>query len=162
MKGRAKLFAESDSKDIVEVRGARAADFARLLDLISEYYRYDGIAFDAKRIAPALRKLLRDPSLGCGWTIHSGTALAGYVILTFNYDLEFGGMQGIVTDLFVREKYRGRGLGKRALDCVEDYCRDHGISAIELQVEHANKSAPQFYRKLGFHRLSRIVMGKDL
>jgi len=53
MKGRAKLSAESDSKDIVEVRGARAADFARLLDLIREYYRYDGIAFDAKRIAPA-------------------------------------------------------------------------------------------------------------
>lgn len=84
------------------------------------------------------------------------------MILTFNYDLEFGGLQGIVTDLFLREKFRGRGLGEQALDCVEEYCRNCGISAVELQVEHANKAAQAFYRKLGFRLLSRIVMGKCL
>ncbi len=133
-----------------------------LMKQIREYYRYDGIRFDAKRIAPALRKLLRDESLGCVWMIHQGSEVAGYVILTFNYDLEFGGMQGIITDLFIREKYRGGGLGKRALECVEDYCQGIGISALELQVEHENTAAQKFYRKLGFHRLSRIVMGKAL
>ena len=162
MKGRAKLFAGSDSKEALEVRRARAADFARLLDLISEYYRYDGIAFDAKSVGPALRKLLRDESLGCIWTIHQNDTLAGYVILTFNYDLEFGGMQGIVTDLYLRAQHRGNGLGRKALECVEEYCRVRKISAIELQVEHANKSAQRFYRKLGFHRLSRMVMDKNL
>lgn len=94
--------------------------------------------------------------------IHRGRAVAGYVILSFNYDLEFGGLQGIVTDLFLREKCRGRGLGQEALDAVAEYCRGRGISAIELQVEHDNRVAQGFYRKLGFRRLSRIVMGKDL
>jgi ribosomal protein S18 acetylase RimI-like enzyme len=88
--------------------------------------------------------------------------IAGYIILTFNYDLEFGGLQGIVTDLFLREKYRSHGLGKMAVDCVIEYCRARGIAAIELQVEHENKAAQAFYRRLGFRRLSRIVMGKDL
>ncbi len=133
-----------------------------LMKQIREYYRYDGLRFDAKRIAPALRKLLRDESLGCVWMIHQSSEVAGYVILSFNYDLEFGGMQGIITDLFIREKYRGGGLGKRALECVGDYCRRVGITAIELQVEHDNKAAQAFYRKLGFKRLTRLVMGKDL
>ena len=144
------------------MRKPRASDVPRLLELIREYYRYDGLRFDAKSIAPALRKLLRDESLGRVWMIHHGAEAIGYIILTFNYDLEFGGMQGIVTDLFLREKCRGRGLGKLALDCVEEYCRDRGITAIELQVEHENQAAQAFYRRLKFEPLTRIVMGKNL
>jgi ribosomal protein S18 acetylase RimI-like enzyme len=144
------------------IRPARIADCAMLMKLIREYYRYDGIRFDARSIGPALRKLLRDEALGRIWMIHQEDEAAGYIILTFNYDLEFGGMQGIVTDLFIREKFRGGGLGKLALDCVGEYCRNIGISAIELQVEHDNKAAQAFYRKLGFKRLTRLVMGKDL
>jgi len=144
------------------LRKAHASDHRRLLGLIREYYRYDDIRFDPKSVGPALRKLLGDESLGCGWIIHDGSVVAGYIILTFNYDLEFGGLQGIVTDLYLREKYRGRGLGKLALDCVDEYCRARGISALEVQVEHANKAAQAFYRKLGFRKLSRIVMGRDL
>jgi GNAT superfamily N-acetyltransferase len=105
----------------IVVRKARLADHPQLLRVIREYYRYDGIRYDAKSIGPALSKLLRDESLGCVWIIHHGRAHAGYVILTFNYDLEFGGLQGIVTNLFLREKFRGHGLGKAALDCVAEY-----------------------------------------
>ena len=141
---------------------AKTGDFARLLELIREYYRYDGIRFSAKSIGPALRRLLRDETLGQVFLIHHDCEFAGYVILTFNYDLEFGGMQGIVTDLYLREELRGCGLGKLALDAVAQYCRGRKISAIELQVEHHNKAARAFYRKLGFRQLSRIVMGKRL
>jgi len=144
------------------LRKPRASDFPRLLGLIREYYRYDGLRFEAKSVGPALRKLLRDESLGRVWMIHQGAEAAGYIILTFNYDLEFGGLQGIITDLFLRAKYRGRGLGKLALDCVGEYCRRRGISAIELQVEHDNQAAQAFYRKLGFKPLTRIVMGKGV
>ncbi len=144
----------------MSIRKGRPADHRKLLGLIREYYRYDGMRFDARRIGLALRKLLRDESLGCVWMIHQGAEVAGYVMVTFNYDLEFGGMQGIITDLFIREKFRRSGLGKRALDCVGEYCRGIGISAIELQVEHDNQAAQAFYHKLGFKRLSRLVMGK--
>jgi ribosomal protein S18 acetylase RimI-like enzyme len=146
----------------VSVRKASPADHRALPGLIREYYRFEGIRFDAKTIAPALRKLLRDESLGCAWIIEQGRARAGYLILTFNYDLEFGGLEGIITDLFVREKYRGRGLGKQALERVNEYCRARGISAIELQVGKENRAAQVFYRKNDFRKLSRVVMAKCL
>jgi ribosomal protein S18 acetylase RimI-like enzyme len=152
----------SESTKTLALRKPRTSDFQVLLELIAEYYRYDGLRFEARSIATALRKLMRDENLGRIWMIHSGTRTAGYIILTFNYDLEFGGLQGIVTDLFLREKYRGCGLGKQALEGVAEYCRQRGIRAIELQVECGNQAAQAFYRKLGFHRLSRIVMGKSL
>lgn len=144
------------------VRRARRSDLRALLQLIGEYYRYDRIDFDAERIEPALRRLLGDESLGCVWVVECDASLAGYVVLTFNYDLEFGGLEGIVTDLFLRAEYRGHGLGALAMDAVSNYCRARGIAAIELQVTDKNKAARSFYRTLGFRKLSRVVMAKDL
>jgi hypothetical protein len=46
-----------------------------------------------------LGQLLRDPAIGRAWVAEADGVAAGYMILTFNYDIEFGGMQGIVTYL---------------------------------------------------------------
>jgi len=61
--------------------------------------------------------------------------------LSFNFDLEFGGFAGLVTDLFVHEEYRGRGLGRRALAIADAYCRSIGITTVELQVVESNREA---------------------
>jgi len=133
-----------------------------LLKLIRAYYRFDHIRFNASTIAPALDKLLRSRSLGRVWIMYAGARPAGYAVLTYNFDLEFGGIEGLVTDLFVDARYRGRGLGRRALDVVDNYCRARGIGMVELQVENENVEAQAFYRKLGFKQLSRIVMTRDV
>jgi ribosomal protein S18 acetylase RimI-like enzyme len=81
-------------------------------------------------------------------------------ILTFNYDVEFGGVEGIVTDLFIHAPYRGMGIGRRIMALIDDYCRATGIHAVELQVESVNREAQEFYQRLGLTTLSRIVMSR--
>jgi ribosomal protein S18 acetylase RimI-like enzyme len=103
-------------------------------------------------------RMFKDRRLGCAWIFRDGTRAVGYVLLTFNFDLEFGGFEGVVTDLFVHEDYRGRGAGERALAIVDEYCRSMGIATVELQVVEDNREAQTFYRKIGFTRLNRIVM----
>jgi ribosomal protein S18 acetylase RimI-like enzyme len=142
----------------IEIRRARPADAAALLPLIRAYYRFDGIRFRAGSIAQTLARLLKDRRLGCVWIFRDGTKAIGYVLLSFNFDLEFGGFEGLVTDLFVHDDYRGRGLGKRALEMVDEYCQSVGIATVELQVVEDNQEAQAFYRKIGFTRLNRIVM----
>jgi hypothetical protein len=39
--------------------------------------------------------------------MRDGIKAIGYVLLTFNFDLEFGGFEGVVTDLYIDERYRG-------------------------------------------------------
>ena len=145
-----------------KIRTARISDFDILFKLVEEYYQYDSLGFDEKTIGAALRKLLQDESLGRAWIVEQGTEVGGYVLLTFNYDLEFGGYEGLITDLFLREKFRGRGIGRLTIDRVEAHCRAAGISAVELQVEIENTSAQSFYHKLGFSRLPRLVMSKRI
>ena len=146
----------------IVIRPARFADRTELLVLIRAYYRFDHIRFNLRTIAPALYKLLRSRTLGRVWIMRKGARPAGYTVLTFNFDLEFGGLEGLVTDLFVDARHRGHGLGRRALEVVDDYCRARKIGTVELQVERENGDAQAFYRKLGFEQLSRIVMTRDV
>jgi ribosomal protein S18 acetylase RimI-like enzyme len=144
------------------IRRSGITDFKTIMELVKEYYRYDALDFDANSIGTALRKLLQDENLGCAWIVEQATEAAGYLLLTFNYDLEFGGDEGLITDLFLREKFRGRGIGRRLIEFVEAYCRGRGITTVELQVESENRAAQAFYRRLGFTRLPRLVMSKRI
>ncbi|MBV9181606.1 MAG: GNAT family N-acetyltransferase [Acidobacteria bacterium] len=105
---------------------------------------------------------MADNSLGRAWLIRFAGCDAGYVIVTFGYDLEFGGRQATLTDLYIVEKYRRMGLGKSALGLVAITCRTMGITTLELQVERHNRAAQAFYRKLGFEEHDRIPMSKSL
>jgi ribosomal protein S18 acetylase RimI-like enzyme len=154
-------FAQSASASIV-IRGARFSDQADLLRLIRAYYRFDGIRFRTASVEKALRRLLQTRALGRVWLMLDNDKAIGYVVLTYNFDLEFDGLEGLVTDLFIVEKYRGRGLGKRALDAIDDYCRTRGISTVELQVTSENTEALAFYRRIGFEQLPRVVMTRDI
>jgi ribosomal protein S18 acetylase RimI-like enzyme len=144
------------------IRFARRGDLARLLPLVEAYYKFDSIAFDRIITGRALRRLLRDPSLGRAWIVEAGRIAVGYAILTYNYDLEFGGMQGIITDMYVGPRYRRKGLGAKLIAAICDCCRADDIDAVELQVTASNRRAQSFYRALGFKRADRIVMGLDL
>jgi|SRR5271166_180225 len=107
----------------LNIRLAGRGDWARLLPLVEAYYQFDSIAFDHVVTGRALRRLLRDPSLGRAWIAEAGRSPAGYAILTYNYDLEFGGTQKIITDMFVGSRYRRKGLGTTLIEAICDNCR---------------------------------------
>jgi ribosomal protein S18 acetylase RimI-like enzyme len=140
---------------------ARRRDLQDLLCLVRAYYRFDGIRFP-QRAPAALRKLLTKPALGRAWILRDRGRAVGYMILTFNFDVEFGGLEGILTDLYLRPGHRRRGLGRLLVDVASAYCRSRGVETIELQVGDNNEAAQAFYRRLGFERLSRLVMAREI
>lgn len=150
------------NRDHLKFRPARIGDAEELLKLVRAYYRFDGIRFESKRVDVALRKLLRSRALGRIWIARERAKPVGYVALTFNYDVEFGGLEGIVTDLFILSEHRRQGLGQQAIAVVCEYCRARGVRTVELQVEARNIDAQKFYLELGFKSLSRLVMSKDV
>lgn len=144
------------------LRQATLDDIAILVPFIRAYYDFDGIAFKSTEIRQSLATLLGNPSLGRVWMAYLDKEPAGYVIATFGYDLEFGGLIATVTELFVASRHRRRGLGTQMLAGVEGACRDLGVRALELQVEQKNVEAQAFYRRLGFVVHRRIPLSKCL
>ena len=144
------------------IRPARLSDLPRLLQLVKAYYAYDKIAYSDASIRPALQQLLRDRNLGRAWVVEAGRALRAYAVLAYSYDLEFGGREGIVTDLFVSARFRAKGYGKRLFSVIGSYCKRSGIYEIEVIVTHENRAARKFYKTLGFCDRQRSVFSLDL
>lgn len=148
------------------IRAATPADAELLLGLVAQYYQYDGIPFERAAIGRGLNELLTQPVLGGAWLIYAGDSSggepAGYFVLTYGFDLEFGGRQATITELYLREPYRRSGLGSAALRFAEQLLRAQGIGALELQAERHNQAALGFYKHLGFEAHDRIPLSKRL
>jgi GNAT superfamily N-acetyltransferase len=97
------------------LRIATVADSAVLIQLMSEFYAESDYAIDSERAEAAFSELLRDERLGRVWLIEWQSEIAGYVVLTLGYGMEYGGRDAFVDDLFVRPAFRGKGLGKMTL-----------------------------------------------
>lgn len=131
-----------------------------LVPLLREFYAYDHIAFDETEARRALAQLLDDPRLGRVYLIRVGDELAGYLVLTFGFSLEFKGRDAFVDELFLRAEFRGRGIGTRALRVAEETCRAENVRALHLEVERANTGAQEVYRRAGFRDHDRYLLTK--
>jgi len=73
---------------------------------------------------------------------------AGYVVV-FGYYSTWGGRGLFLEDLFVRESYRGRGIGKALLAEVARIAVDEQCYGIHWEVLDWNEKAIEFYKTLG-------------
>ena len=144
------------------LRRAGPGDQARVLEFIAAYYHHDGIPFEREIVGAGLRALLQEPTLGTAYFIQEGAAVAGYLIATKGFDLEYGGRFWLVTDFFLEPAQRGRGLGTCALRELEKSAREQGLAALLLQPERANTAAVEFYMRNGFQSQDRIPLQKRL
>ncbi|TMQ11747.1 MAG: GNAT family N-acetyltransferase [Deltaproteobacteria bacterium] len=146
---------------VLHLRPATLDDLAELLPRTRALNAHEGIALEPAALEGALARLLRDPSLGGAWLVEQGGAAIGYAIVTFGYDLEFGGRDAYLTELWIDPPARGHGAGGAALALLDPELRARGIEALHLQVRPDNP-ARRLYQRSGFVASPRIVMTRRL
>jgi ribosomal protein S18 acetylase RimI-like enzyme len=139
----------------VKFRRATPDDLPALLDLQERFYAGEGYPYDRGKMERGMRELLGDESLG-----RLFIARDAYLVLGFGFSLEFGGRDAFVDELYVAGESRGQGLGTRALQLAEDACREAGIHALHLEVEHGNVRARALYERSGYQAHDRHLMTK--
>lgn len=146
------------------VRAARADDLTALLQMMAAFNRAEGIPFRRARVAPGLRRLLREPRLGMVViAAHPDRpGLDGYAVATFGYDLEFAGTDAFLTELFVRPERRGLGVGARLLAAVARALQAGGAGAVTLLVRPENRAARRLYARAGYATVPRLAMVRRL
>jgi len=143
-------------------RPATTADEPVLLELMREFYRDAGMDFHEGAARAALRGVLGDPSHGRAVLIEVDGAVAGYLVVCFGWSLEFQGRDAFVDELYLRGRFRGRGIGTRALEAAAELCRSNGVRAIHLEVEQSNTRAQAVYRRAGFVDRQHHLMTRRL
>lgn len=58
---------------------------------------------------------------------------------------------GVVTELVVSKNVRGRGVGKKLMQVMEEYFKSIGCEYVSIEVFAYNKNAIKFYEKEGYH-----------
>jgi GNAT superfamily N-acetyltransferase len=145
----------------ITFQSAVPEDLAELLGMMKELQQDDpwSVPFDEKATARVTDALLRDPSLGRVWFIVDDSQVIGYIVMAFDYSLEYRGRGAWVDEFFVRRSHRGQGIGRQALEFFAEQAKDLGITVIHLEVNHGNR-AIELYRRLGFEDHQRYLMTK--
>jgi Acetyltransferases len=143
-------------------RPARPSDTETLVEFMRQLYQYDHSHFDEAGCRAALPAILTNDAFGKVWLIENDNTPVGYIVLTFGYSLEFHGRDAFIDELFITEGHRKQGIGKKAINLAVQTCRQMGIEALHLEVEHNNTNAQSVYRRLGLKDHSRYLMTKRI
>jgi ribosomal protein S18 acetylase RimI-like enzyme len=118
--------------------------------------------FDELMVREVLRHFLACPELGLAWIFLENETPAGYIVLTFGYSFEYHGRDSFIDELYIEPQYRRQGIGKRAMQFVEERARELGVNALHLEVDQGNDPAAELYRRAGYDDHARFLMTKWL
>ena len=147
----AEAFFGPATMNAVRVRPATKADAAVLARLMTALNTYEGkpyIEIPPERLEahgfgdePAFTALLAE---------RDGAAV-GYALIseTYNTDIPAPGLW--LSDLFVIEGERDRGVGRALMGAVARHARQRGAASIWWPVRQSNVGARRFYARLGAH-----------
>jgi aminoglycoside 6'-N-acetyltransferase len=144
------------------VRPAAPADVPALLPMMEDFNRLEGIAWDRRTGEAPLRTLVGRPDLGLVGVVGEGEEIVGYFVLTWGYDLEWGGRDAFLTELYLRPAARGRGLGAAVMREAEALARGAGAGALHLMVRDENAAALRLYLAAGYAPPGRLFLSKPL
>lgn len=132
------------------MRLVTASDVPDLVALMQEFYAESSFPLDRDWAARAFSDLIAEPSRGAVWLMEVDSAVAGHVVLSVRFAMEFGGLIGYVDDLFVRPAYRRRGAARAGLEALVAECRRRRCRSMHVEVDPGNAAACSLYRRFGF------------
>jgi len=122
----------------------------RILPLVAAFHAEQSIEMTEEARRAGVEPLLTGIPHGCAYIIGPPRAPIGYIVVTFGWSVEFGGLDAIIDELFVRPGVRGRGIASEALIALPRALAVGGLRAIHLEVDRENAIAVKFYRRAGF------------
>ena len=133
-------------------------DIARLLPLVAAFHTEVGIERSDELRARALTPLLEGIPHGVAYLFGLQKAPIGYVVISFGWSVELGGMDGYVDEIYIRPGVRGRGIGSEMLLKLPKALAEVGLCALHLEVSRDNTRARALYEKLHFKARDQYML----
>lgn len=146
---------------MIALRPATPSDLDLVFPRTRALNDHEAIEISDEHLRTGLERLLGNPGFGGVWLVMRDAETIGYAIVTFGYDLEFGGREGWLTELWIDVDQRAQGAGAAALAALEQELRQRGVLAMHLQVRPENP-AFRLYERSGFVASPRVVMTRRL
>ena len=129
---------------------AQSSDLETVLTLVRQFHASEAIVLPESVLRSTLAQFLENDRYGRLWQLMVDDQCVGYIALCFGFSFEFGGPDAFIDELFIVEEFRGKKLGRMALEQVSQSAFKLGIKALHLEVNKGNIGAEKLYKDLGF------------
>jgi GNAT superfamily N-acetyltransferase len=141
---------------ILTIRFAVPSDANTIVRFIRGLAEYERVPGAVKVTAAEIRSQMesRDPPFECLLAEYESEP-AGFAVFFRNYSTWTGRCGLYLEDLFVREEYRGRGVGGALMRRLGEVAAARGWARMDWAVLDWNTNAQSFYREHGGYQLER-------
>ena len=100
-------------------------DISIITSMMQDFYAIDNYPIDIEVSKKLFQEFISDENLGKAFLIcHSDegrtSELVGYVILIYVFSFEYKGRIAFLDELYIKESYRGKGIGKQTIDFIKE------------------------------------------
>ena len=141
------------------IRGMQASDRAQILAMMRVFYASPAVLSNGSEaiFAADFSACVGDSPYLEGYVFENGDGIQGYAMLAKSFSTEFGKPCIWIEDLYVKDKYRGIGIGSQFLRFIESKYPD---AVLRLEIEAENERALHVYQSCGFDTLPYMEMKK--
>ncbi len=130
----------------ISIREATENDYWAIVEMFKEFAHFEHL--DERLVNTVERMTEEKEYFHCFVAVNPQDEILGYATHFFAY-FTWTGKSLYMDDLYVREKYRGAGIGKLLINKVIDFAKSTGCHKVRWQVSDWNAPAIGFYKSLG-------------
>ncbi len=130
----------------IQIRQARESDFAQIIELFKEFAEFEK---SPEKMTNSVDRMHKEKEcFHCFVAENEEGEIVGYSTYFFSY-YTWIGKSLYMDDLYVKENYRKKGIGKRLLGSVIEFAKKEECNKVRWQVSNWNKNGQEFYKGMG-------------
>ncbi|WP_278921845.1 MULTISPECIES: GNAT family N-acetyltransferase [Pseudophaeobacter] len=137
---------------------ARPEDQEKLLPMVAAFHAEAGLDTSPAQREAGIVPLLAGMPYGAVYIIGPTRAPIGYIVVTFGWSVEFGGMDGFVDEIYIRPAVRGRGLATEVLIELPKTLGAAGVKALHLEVDRQDEKTQRLYQRTRFEPRDQYML----
>lgn len=130
---------------MLTIRPITSDDYPVLFALIREFSEFENTYGE---VTNSLNQMKKEDDYINGFLAEIDGEVAGYTTYYFPYHTWVGKCIHM-DDLFIKEKYRGQGVGTALFEAVLELGQKEGCKKMKWQVSNWNEEAQDFYKSRG-------------
>jgi ribosomal protein S18 acetylase RimI-like enzyme len=146
----------------ITIRYATLADVDNLVELLRELFFIEAdFTFSRTRQQGGLKLLLaEDLDRTCVIAAEAEGKVVGMCSAQTRISTAEGKVTAVIEDVVVSEKWRGKGIGRKLMEEIEEWGRMRNIECFQLLADKNNLSGVAFYRRQNWEMTQLICLTK--
>lgn len=139
------------------IRKIKIEDITEVMEMMQVFYNSPAVYSNGSEeiFLKDIESCINDSPYLEGYIFEEDQKIQGYAMLAKSFSTEFGKPCIWLEDLYIKDEYRGLGIGRRFIDYMKHKYKD---VIFRLEVEEENKGAVRLYKSCGFDFLPYMEM----